>query len=87
MVATSGITEKRIYLPEAVAADWGAGKSSGAATGGDGIISRVPSPQLRRSRTSGKAFVVYEMSRQVFPTAPSPTMTHLTFCIIDMAPM
>ena len=36
-------------------------------------------------RTSGKAFVVYEMRRQVFPTAPSPTITHLTFCIIDMA--
>ena len=37
-------------------------------------------------RTSGNAFVVYEISRHVFPTAPSPTITHLTFCIIDMAP-
>jgi len=24
----------------------------------------------------GKAFVVYEIRRQVFPTAPSPTTTH-----------
>ena len=28
--------------------------------------------------------VVYEMSRQVLPTAPSPTITHFTFCIIDI---
>ena len=25
------------------------------------------------------------LRRQVLPTAPSPTITHLTFCIIDMA--
>ena len=34
--------------------------------------------------TSGNALVVYEMSRQVLPTAPSPTITHFTFCIIDI---
>jgi hypothetical protein len=27
--------------------------------------------------SEGNLFVVYEMSRQVFPTAPSPTTTHL----------
>jgi hypothetical protein len=26
-----------------------------------------------------KAFVVYDISKHVFPTAPSPTTTHLTF--------
>eukprot|EP01093_Parvamoeba_rugata_P014135 TRINITY_DN452_c0_g1_i1.p1 TRINITY_DN452_c0_g1~~TRINITY_DN452_c0_g1_i1.p1 ORF type:complete len:248 (+),score=-53.40 TRINITY_DN452_c0_g1_i1:2-745(+) len=31
--------------------------------------------------STGKRFSVYEMSREVFPTAPSPTTTHLTFCI------
>jgi hypothetical protein len=31
---------------------------------------------LGRERT-GNAFVVYEISRQVLPTAPSPTITHL----------
>jgi len=29
----------------------------------------------------GKALVVYEMSMQVLPTAPSPTTTHLMACI------
>ena len=32
---------------------------------------------LSKVRRTGKAFVVYEMSRQVLPTAPSPTTTHL----------
>lgn len=27
--------------------------------------------------TVGKVLLVYEMSMQVFPTAPSPTVTHL----------
>ncbi len=30
----------------------------------------------------GNLFVVYEMSRQVLPTAPSPTTTHLMVCIV-----
>jgi hypothetical protein len=29
----------------------------------------------------GNAFVVYEISKHVFPTAPSPTTTHLIACI------
>lgn len=29
----------------------------------------------------GNLFVVYEISRHVFPTAPSPTTTHLMVCI------
>jgi len=30
----------------------------------------------------GKAFVVYEIRRQVLPTAPSPTTTHFIACIV-----
>jgi len=32
----------------------------------------------------GNALVVYEMSKHVLPTAPSPTTTHLMFCIYKM---
>lgn len=31
--------------------------------------------------SEGNLLVVYEISRQVFPTAPSPTTTHLMVCI------
>ncbi len=31
--------------------------------------------------SSGNVFVVYEISKHVLPTAPSPTTTHLIFCI------
>lgn len=31
--------------------------------------------------SEGNLFVVYEMRRHVFPTAPSPTTTHLMVCI------
>ena len=65
------------------------GKGDGAGEGegkGEGEGRRQSSPPhsstLRSARTSGNALVVYEMSRQVLPTAPSPTITHFTFCII-----
>ena len=32
--------------------------------------------------SDGNLFVVYEIRRQVFPTAPSPTTTHLMVCIL-----
>ena len=67
------------------------GKGDGAGEGegkGEGEGRRQSSPPhsstLRSARTSGNALVVYEMSRQVLPTAPSPTITHFTFCIIDI---
>lgn len=31
--------------------------------------------------SEGNLLVVYEINRQVFPTAPSPTTTHLIVCI------
>ena len=31
--------------------------------------------------SEGNLLVVYEMRRQVFPTAPSPTTTHFIVCI------
>ena len=49
------------------------------------VVNCGPKNETENGLTSGNAFVVYEISRQVLPTAPSPTMTHLTFCIIDMA--
>ena len=33
--------------------------------------------QTMNALTVGKVLLVYEMSMQVFPTAPSPTVTHL----------
>jgi hypothetical protein len=30
----------------------------------------------REALTVGKVLLVYEISKQVFPTAPSPTVTH-----------
>ena len=32
--------------------------------------------------SDGNLFVVYDIRRQVFPTAPSPTTTHLMVCIL-----
>jgi hypothetical protein len=34
------------------------------------------------THSPGKALVVYEIRRHVFPTAPSPTTTHLIACIL-----
>ena len=33
--------------------------------------------------SEGNLLVVYEMRRQVLPTAPSPTTTHLMVCIVE----
>ena len=33
--------------------------------------------------SEGNLLVVYEINKQVFPTAPSPTTTHLIVCIFD----
>ena len=41
---------------------------------------------MKRRTSPGNAFVVYEMRRHVFPTAPSPTTTHLIFCILRLTP-
>jgi len=35
--------------------------------------------------SEGNLLVVYEMRRQVFPTAPSPTTTHLIVCMLHVA--
>ena len=32
--------------------------------------------------SDGNLLVVYEIRRQVFPTAPSPTTTHLIVCMV-----
>jgi len=34
--------------------------------------------------SDGNLFVVYEIKRQVLPTAPSPTTTHLIVCIAEV---
>ena len=34
--------------------------------------------------SDGNLFVVYDMSRHVLPTAPSPTTTHLIVCIFSL---
>ena len=68
----------------------GEGKGDGAGEGegrgeGKGRRERFPPHNYTTLHsTSGNALVVYEMSRQVLPTAPSPTITHFTFCIIDI---
>ena len=33
--------------------------------------------------SEGNLFVVYEMSKHVLPTAPSPTTTHLIVCMVE----
>lgn len=35
--------------------------------------------------SEGNLFVVYEIRRQVLPTAPSPTTTHLMVCIVALS--
>jgi hypothetical protein len=41
----------------------------------------LPSELTVGTYSLGNLFVVYEMRRQVLPTAPSPTTTHLIVCI------
>eukprot|EP00964_Phaeocystis_antarctica_P141558 scaffold106618_cov77-Phaeocystis_antarctica.AAC.4 len=66
-------------------AEVGSGGGAGASDPDPNHPKPNPNQDVKRERcTSGKALVVYEMRRQVLPTAPSPTITHFTFCIIDM---